>query len=308
VFAGDEDEFFVSYDGRIELRSIASGEILRSFSGAVRDIDWLDDERVAVLTEDGNVRVWDVATGQIIHQLDTPDGFDPQAMICQRATTEVWIVVPGTAENEVFAWAVFEESNAAQAVGTFAGKMAGAAVHDRTVLMVTEDFQLNLWSDHQQSRRALQNQQEGSEGQQASCLAVSGDGRSIVVGDTRGEAAIYDWNDVVVGVDNTSSALPRARIAMDGSRSTAIHSVAFTPSGNRVVTGDDNGGVWLWFLPTADEEPSESQSIVGKTLLSIPGHTKPITHIGFTTGDAPTLITVDGTAFRLSYAAPFGVR
>jgi WD40 repeat protein len=310
VFAGDEDEFFVSYDGRIELRSIASGEILRSFSGAVRDIDWLDDERVAVLTEDGNVRVWDVATGQIIHQLDTPDGFDPQAMICQRDMSAVWLFVPGVTENEVFSWTVADDSHSAVAVSRFPGKIAGLATCGRAVCVVTEDFRLAIWEDQQHRRCQLHAGREDAENAEsmARCIAASQDGRSIIVGNTAGEALIYRWSDVMEVGDASLSVLPRARIAMDGNRAAAIRSVAFTPSGNRVVTGDDNGGVWLWFLPTADEEPSESQSIVGKTLLSIPGHTKPITHIGFTTGDAPTLITVDGTAFRLSYAAPFGVR
>jgi len=126
------------------------------------------------------------------------------------------------------------------------------------------------------------------------CLALSVDGRRLIVGLGDGTAMIYDAHS-------------QRRLVNYRGHTAAIHSVAFSPDGRRALTGSQDRSAKLWDTDAnnraVDGNDRENHAvegeaqIEGKEIITLRHHDQTVTAVAFSP-DGHSILTagLDGTA------------
>jgi WD40 repeat protein/serine/threonine protein kinase len=169
---------------------------------------------------EGTVRVWDVATSRIVHQVDAVSeasrtAFSPDGKrLAIAGDAEVGVVVDVRSGKEVL-WLEGHEDNLEDVDWSPDGRWIATSSPDATVGIWdgrTGDLRFSLFHD-------------GPVG----AVDWSPDGGRLVTGSSDGRATV--WEVTEAGGKRLFSLSAR-------DTSTGVHGVAFSPDGNRVLTGD----------------------------------------------------------------------
>jgi len=158
----------------------------------------------------------------------------------------------------------------------------------KTLLTVCDDAALRYW-DVSSGKQTAQLKLDAA----GYCLALSADGRRLLVGLGDGRAMIYD-------------AQSQRRLVNYQGHTAAIHSVAFSPDGQRALTGSQDRTAKLWDTDIkdhpADDEPASNDAgqdapTEGKEIVTLRHHDQTVTAVAFSP-DGRSILTggMDGTA------------
>ena len=254
-----------------------------------------DGKTLASGSADQTVRVWDIATGE-----------------CEQTfaghSNWVWIVAfspdgktlaSGSADRTVRVWDLVAKQGLRVLSGHNNWVWSVAFSADGQYLTSgSEDRSMRLWNaKNGQCLKTLQ----GSSNWVWS-VAFSADGRTLASG--QGDRLVHLWNmDVEEGATKKKNSVPtpsgRPLKTLAGAQN-AIWSVAFSPDGKLLVSGNEDGDIHLWQLGAQDSEQQLSKQ---KSAEQIPaqqacchfsGHSKAIWSVAFdASGDAIASASAD---------------
>lgn len=270
-------------NGGVRIRDLASGEILLSIENSARLADiCLDSTGARLVTGDvdGSVRLWDTSDGQRLLDLQTESG-----VRCVVVSYANGLLMAGLDDGRIVAWNTDGEQQWAQRIGEELPRADGTPYYARI-----------------------------------NAIAVSMDGRSVVVGDHLGNVSVLDpatGNQKFVCTDRHATIMSAAfsrqgthfavgdadhrgyiRDATSGDllhmlegHTEAVDAVAFSPDGTRLATASVNS-VRIWETATGEE------------LLSISQRVREVTGLAFTP-DGSQLFLGDGdrSAFLFRFSS-----
>jgi dipeptidyl aminopeptidase/acylaminoacyl peptidase len=182
------------YDNAIKLWSVAEGKELRTLdghNGAVFELAFRADGKVlASASGDRTVKLWDVATGERLDTLKESQkelyalAFSPDGSRVAAAGVDnrirVWRITPDAKEgtSSLLVSHFAHESPILRLVWSADGRTLASAGEDRLV---------KIWNaDSMTIRQTLEKQSDWASG-----LAISGDGRTLIVGRVDGSIGVY---------------------------------------------------------------------------------------------------------------------
>jgi WD40 repeat protein len=203
---------------------------LSGHRGLVKALAVTGDGRVVSGSDDGTVKVWDLASGQELRTLSGHGGW-----VMAVAVTGDGRVVSGSSDGTLKMWDLERGEELRTLSGHGGGFRALAVTGDGRVVSGSEDGTVKLWDlTSGEEPRTLSGHDGG-----VWALAVTGDGR-VVSGSRDGTVTVWDL---------TSGQELRTLPGHGG----GVSAVAVTGDG-RVVSGSEDGTVKLWDL-TSSEEP-----------------------------------------------------
>jgi WD40 repeat protein len=266
--------------------------VFRPHSGVTTAAFSADGQRIVTGSSDRRLKTWSATTGQGEFQLPpehaagvTSACFSPidgnvLASTSSDGTARIWDLAGRRVLH------VLEH----QPGGTARQPVRQAAFtpDGKSLLTVCDDAVLRFW--------------DVSAGKQTSaikldaagyCLALSADGRRLIVGLGDGTAMIYDAHS-------------QRRLVNYRGHTAAIHSVAFSPDGRRALTGSQDRSAKLWDTDTksaVDGNDRENNAvegdaqIEGKEIITLRHHDQTVSAVAFSP-DGSSILTagLDGTA------------
>jgi WD40 repeat protein len=246
--------------------------------GVNRDFTLISSSRL-----DGAVVLADLATGALRWSATppVPPGADPTPAY-HAFSPDSRLLATTTRGGALHIWDV-ATGTLLRTIATDFGNASPITFDPRGELVLVPSGQaVNLWEAATGRLRAsISESQEPSD--QYLCATVSGDGRLIATGDSRGTAAIWD----------AATLAPLRRLR---GMKPVVWSVAFNPSGTRLAVGSQDRTTRVWDPAT------------GEQLLVLRGHTGSVVSLAWSP-DGSTLASgaYDGTV-RLWHAAPAAPR
>jgi WD40 repeat protein/serine/threonine protein kinase len=245
-----------------------------------------DGKTLASASNDGSVRIWDVAARRAIVKLEHEAGvtslaFSPSGKILTTAIDDGRVVL-----WDVAAWRKL-------ATFTQSGPKQVAFSPDSRTLASTGAGSLKLWDVTTRAATLL-----GSSGADWNCVAFSPDGRTLAAGDDDTNVRFWDlatWKEVnalkghtgfVVGLAFSPDGKVLASAGYDaivqlwdldtkqpstlrGDTAPPVCCVSFAPNGRTLVVGNRDGTVILWGTATKQE------------VRRFPGHTEQVTAVAY---------------------------
>jgi len=177
--------------------------------------------------DDGTVRLWDFARGQLVRTLD---GHGRSILSVAFSLPDGKTVASGGADGTVRLWNAGDGRERARLAGHGGSVMSVACSPDgRTVASGGDDATVRLWNAEDGRERARLAGHGGS----VRSVAFSPDGTTVASGGVDGTVRLW----------NAGDGSERARLAGHVGR---VMSVAFCPDGTMVASGADDGTVRLW--------------------------------------------------------------
>ncbi|RIK56925.1 MAG: hypothetical protein DCC57_02565 [Chloroflexi bacterium] len=221
-----------SYDTTARLWDVESGELLRTFSGHTRSVSGVafspDGGQVLTGSGDGTARLWDTETGEVLRTLSAPTGevtavaFAPDGLHVATAdgngTLRVWATADGSLVHTYrgHTWPVPVLRFSADSAYLFSA---------------SADATARRWRVSDGARRIFPRQYV------ATSADVTSDGKRLLVSGQHGVAEIWDTE---------TGELVNIFVNRAVGRPPAFSAVAFSPDGNWVVTGEDDGRLLVW--------------------------------------------------------------
>jgi WD40 repeat protein/serine/threonine protein kinase len=219
-------------DGSVRIFDVASGRRLRVLDGhhgVVRCLAWRADGRwLASGSEDGTVKVWDPATGEL-HASFTTEG-EQRATACAFSGDTLAV---GTGSGQVMLIAT--DAGTSETLGHHAD-WARALQFDGTgtrLVTASADRTVRVWDVPARKQLA---ELHGA-GDALIAVALSPDGKEVVASGR--DARAYVW-------DVASGAL---RLSLAGHKGVVWH-VEYSRDGSRIVTSADDGSARIWDAQT----------------------------------------------------------
>jgi WD40 repeat protein/serine/threonine protein kinase len=272
--------------------ALAPQLVFRPHSGVTTAAFSADGQRIVTGSSDRRLKIWIATTGQGEFQLPaehakgiTSACFSPidgnvLASTSSDGTARIWDL----AARRVLHVLEHQRDGATiqpvrQAVFTPDGK---------SLLTVCDDAVLRYWDVSTGKQTAIIKLDAAGY-----CLALSVDGRRLIVGLGDGRAMIYD-------------ARSQRRLVNYQGHTAAIHSVALSPDGRRALTGSQDRSAKLWDTDVKDRPAAgnHGSSIVesdaqveGKEIITLRHHDQTVTAVSFSP-DGQSILTsgLDGTA------------
>ena len=264
-----------SADRTIKLWDVRTGEVLSVLRGHEHGV-WTvafspDGRSLASGSADQTVRIWDVATG------------DCQQILAGH-NNWVWIVAfspdgrslaSGSADQTVRIWDIQSQQCLRVLSGHSNWVWSVAFSPDGQYLTSgSEDRAMRLWNVG--SGRCLKTLQGSSNWVWS--VAFSPDGKTLASG--QGDRLVHLWDvtpEQTVSSDRPSGAPLQT---LSGAQN-AIWSVAFSPDGKLLVSGNEDGNLHLWQLAEQSAKQHLEQRIEQHSCCSFSGHTKAIWSVAF---------------------------
>ncbi len=267
--------------------------VFRPHSGVTTAAFSADGQKIVTGSSDRRLKIWIATTGQGEFQLPAEHAggissacFSPidgnvLASTSSDGTARIWDL----AARRVLHVLEHQPDGATkqpvrQAVFTPDGK---------SLLTVCDDAALRYW-DVSSGKQTSTIKLDAA----GNCLALSVDGRRLIVGLGDGRAAIYD-------------AASQRRLVNYLGHTAAIHSVALSPDGRRALTGSQDRSAKLWDTDVKDRAAAENQpasgavepeaQVEGKEIITLRHHDQSVTAVAFSP-DGRSILTagLDGTA------------
>lgn len=246
-----------------------------------------DGKILASTHEEGAVRLWEVASGQVIKQIDSAAwargiAFSPDGELlawCNKDNVTLWEV-----ETQSKFATISEDQGAALAFSPN-GELLALARWDGTIRLwdITKSREVAIFTGHAYAIADVAFSPDGKilasgsnddtvklwrvetgdqivtlthQTEDVQSVAFSPDGRLLAWGGLHGIAILWDLT-----TNGVALTLPH--------NIPWIYKVAFSPDGRLLATGDPDGRIWLWQVST------------GETVASFAGHTGSISDLAF---------------------------
>ncbi len=251
------------WDGTVNLWDLATGRVLRSFSGhstPVRGLAFLPDGRMlAAGASDGRVILWDVASGREQLRLDRGRRLPVNGMAISH-DGRFLAAAGGLGAGAVSLWDL-ETARPLRPVSLAAGGEPIAFAPDRAVLAAratspAESVDLvDLDSDRALSIIPIVGARSLAFSPDSRLLAIGGDDEAVTVreaGTGRSIATFggHGHRTDPLG-DNFRNLMADVGLAERRVQNT-VWSVAFSPDGTQLASAGQDGSIWLWGLPGRD--------------------------------------------------------
>jgi WD40 repeat protein/serine/threonine protein kinase len=258
--------------------------LFRPHSGVTTAAFSPDGQRIATGSSDRRIKIWNAASG--LAELQLPIEHTGPITRAEFSPTDARVLLSASVDGTVRIWNV----DSRRVVRVLAdAKSSGSPVRaarfspdGKLVLAGGDDGALSIWNaaDGRLVRRvSLDAPLLGA--------AWSSDGKRIIAGLANGQALVFD----------AATGTPRVRFS---GHTDAIEAVAFSPDGQRALTGSRDRLVKIWDVDTDDFPKAEAQAagpIDGKELLTLRYHDEPVTGVAFSPDGRTALsASLDGTA------------
>ena len=237
---------------------------LESHAGSVLSAMFSPDgQRILTVNDDGTARVWNIATGHLLTQVDVGNfvtaTFSPDA---QR-------IFIASLDERARVWNVATSQQVAKLKGkTDVVESAAFSPDGKRIVTVSQDGTAGVWDAATGEQLA---KLEGHTGRIISA-AFSPDGQRIVTASSEGTARV--WN-----------AATGQQLAKLEGHTDQVYSAAFSPDGQRIVTASEDRTARVWNAAT------------GQQVAKLEGHTDLVDSAAFSP-DGQRIVTAscDGTA------------
>ncbi|KAF8834411.1 WD40 repeat-like protein [Paxillus ammoniavirescens] len=275
---------------RIWNRTTGAVEVLRGHSGPVWDVDVSRDGKTIVSgSRDKTVRIWNRESGETMH-------------VCEGHKYEVWSVqlspdsrrvVSGSDDETVRVWLVETGELAFEPIKCY-GWVCCVRYSPSGDRIASGADSVQIWNAETGSGIvSIRNSMVTS-------LAWTADGTYVIGGRAKGEVAIWNshtgeqlrtwkvhddkyhvtfslspsgshlatfaWHDSTAFVFDVSTGGPI--LALEHNEN--VQGIAYSPSGNFIATGSEDGKVYLWEAPVVEHPPAESSAPPFSSLLDRP--------------------------------------
>ncbi len=253
-----------SADRTLRLWEVSTGEALQILKGHEHGV-WSvafspDGQLIASGSADQTVRLWDVSTGECQQTLVGHSNWVWRVAF----SPDGQLIASGSADQTVRLWKVKREtqrdSKARQCLRVLLGHSNWVwsvvfSPDGNYLISGSEDRTLRLWS--RRSGQCLKTLQGSSNWVWS--VAFSPDGHTLASG--QGDRLVHLW--AMTSGDMTSGDMPSGApsITLAGAQN-AIWSVTFSPNGNLLASGNEDGKVHLWSI---DSEKHAYRSFSGHT-------------------------------------------
>jgi WD40 repeat protein len=267
-------------DRKARIWDAASGQLLLTLSGH-GDRIWgvafsLDGKRLATASLDNTAKVWDATTGKELRTLSghrnmvlgiafSPDGKQIATASADK-TAKVWDAVSGK-----------ELRTLSGRSGTVYG--VAFSPDGKRLATASADKTAKVWdAESGELLRTLSGHTDSVQG-----IAFRGDGKLLVTASADGTARVWDAN-ATLGGPALVTLSGQTRVTQS-TQTSAVTSVAFESSGNRVATASLDGTVKIW------------NSSSGQLLRTLSGHAGGVSAVAFDRyGEHVATAGMDGTA------------
>jgi uncharacterized protein (TIGR03067 family) len=216
----------------------------------ITGLAFLSQGRAVSTSGDKSLRLWNVATGELLRQWDDAPGRTPTSLA---VSADERLAATGCFDGAINVWGLDAEQRLRRI------SAHTKPVHDltftpngRQLLSVSADETVRVWDVETGTEVRRIDSLKGPR-----CVAVSPDGRWLVVG-------CYSWHVAIFNLE--TAALAKELKAVGG----AVLDVTFCPDGRQVAAGTQDGHVVIWDV--------ESEAIVTRLL----GHTAAVGNVAFT--------------------------
>jgi WD40 repeat protein len=248
----------VESDSVIRLRDVATGGILRSLrghKGAIGGVAFSPDSKrlASACWGDDSVRLWDIATGKILHTNDTTL-FDPVRVGLFAFSPDGRLLALSSSDRKFVVWDTTTGKEFRRLKGMDPHQVSRPFLLDSKTLVVLDDKDRILWWDVVTGKefRQVKTFQES-----VICLAISPDGKILASADHHGVICLWD-------------AATGQRADRQSAHRNWVRTVAFSPDGKTLASTDGDGAILLW------------ESLTGRLLRRLPTGLPDIYHIEFT--------------------------
>ena len=226
-----------------------------------------DGKLMAGATNDGNLRLYELAKGQQLAQAKSPSG--PAA--CLVFSPDSKLLAAASADGVIRLWTPSaKELKEVAALPPAQGEVRCLAFSPNGKLLATSDERsVKLWDVA--ARKLVADL--GPPSVRARILAFSPDGKTLAVGGVLGAAFLWD-------VDKKQE-----RVALKG-HSAPLRALAFSPDGKVLATGHSDWDVVLWDAETGQER------------ATLTGHTDAVDGVSFPDNQTLLSLGADGTVRR----------
>ena len=197
-----------------------------------------DGQTVATGGADGNVRLWDAATGQ---EIGPPMSSDAKPVAAVTFSPDGTLVAAGSADGNVQLWDTATEQEAGTALVAGAAEVDALAFSQDGKLLATggQDGAVRLWDVATGSPVGT----TMATGDAVSALTFGAGGTTLASAESDGATEL--WNV-------TTQTQTGAALTVQGSA--GVSALAFSPAADALATGNGNGSIQLWnpagFSPT----------------------------------------------------------
>lgn len=230
------------------------------FEQPVRCLAINSNNQIASVSEDREINLWQVNTGQ---RISTLQGHTDK-ITCLAISFSGQTLISGSRDQTIRFWDLKEKKNIRTLGSNFSGYLdqvvaLGLTPDNQTLISCGADNSLKIW-DVNRAREILNISLAAA----VTCLAVSPDGQLFCSGGLEPQLRIrHTKNGQVIRSINNN---------------TGVLSLAFSPDGNLLATGGFNRSIKLWDLTT------------GKEIYTLTGHSDRVTTVIFSK-DGKTLIS-----------------
>lgn len=247
VFTKDGKRIVYAQNNDVVVADTVTGDNEIKLAGHTKPV-WLarfspDDKRVVSVSQDGFVKVWDLATKETVSSISTNAAARSSVLVTSR---DAKLIALSSAENRQL-----------KILNTIKGAEAGRlslTENEVTWTSVTPDLkygmsggirnQMRIWNIANETSIELDN------GHHNYCGQFTHDGQYAVLG------GAFNWDLWDLG--------KKAKIKSGTVSGGHVYAVATSPNTSRFITGLSDGSVWVWDIKT------------GVDLATMRGHTKPV--------------------------------
>lgn len=291
MYAVDDDRILLS--GKKHDRLVhRDGRVLQKFGGAMHQAVAADTRSAVLLSTDGILRIWNTETNRLSKTISAGPERRIDRVISATGRQVVTMVSEGSLEP-IYSVATWDSKTGAEIRKTenLRGRVVDMDSSPNRFALLTAsngDYAVAV-RDIATSAEFTKISVANSLGA-ANCVAISADSSQIAVGYSDG-VAIYE-------LDSSGSITERQEFSSD---SVAISVIAFSPSGQRIVTGHENGNVALWHFsfasPQTDQETRWDKLINLRKLHRTRVHT-----LQFSQQSPASLLTADQNGVAVRFA------
>jgi serine/threonine protein kinase len=242
-----------SFDYRIKLWNVASGEKIRTLSGHtnfVRSVAFSPDGRtLASASDDHSIKLWDVASGNEIRTLQGHTG----GVLSVAFSPDGRLLASGSSDESIKLWDVASGNEIRTLQGYTDWVFSVAFSPDgRTLASGSNDLTINLWDVASGKQIRTLHGHTGS----VLSVAFSPDGRTLASGS----------NDNIIKLWNVASGYELRTLQ---GHTKSVFSVAFSPDGRALASG------------SADHTIKLCDVASGKEIRTLQGHTDDVESVAF---------------------------